>query len=461
VARRKLIWLLSLAAIAVITWLLSRVSSSPRQALQISFVGYTNLAAGDTAVIFIVSNQCNVTVKRWAAAYFESAPFSSNNLPSQWKMAAGPIMDSYLKPGGSEQLWIKGTPAFGGAWRLRIPWSVGVRAKLALTFRDYRKLPQYLRLAPEYYACSESIERHIAVAENSTDSEAIFGVYAQLTHRTVLHTFSASRLSVKLDSQDPSGTIARIEAALADAGFELVRDGEQFVRILPSNWRKSPMAEHLARLKPPAAKSSTKKTAGTIAFKGADLDMVLAIYADLSQRTILKGPLGMPQFWLISEGSLTGEEVIYALNTLLILNGIVAMDDGDKLVQVVSSADVRFVQPHAPKASPGEVTIDPKEIPKFYRFSPGRPAAKPASGPSALYSDDVDGLVAYYASLTGKNAVPAGQPGRMQIYFQPTTALTKPELIYALETTLALNFLAIVPAGDNFITVTPKDRSRR
>jgi len=66
--------------------------------------------------------------------------------------------DIYLKPGQTELLLIQETPP-GREWRLRVPWSTGVRARVALALRKHSKLPQFLRVAPEYYAYSDSVTK--------------------------------------------------------------------------------------------------------------------------------------------------------------------------------------------------------------------------------------------------------------------------------------------------------------
>ena len=158
-ARLKLIWFVSISGIVVaIAWLCFRpLSPVSSQALAVSFVGYTNLPSGDKAAVFTVSNQWNITVKRWAVVYLESAPFALTNTPKQWRMdQRSNIRDRYFKPKESEQLIIRDALP-GREWRLRVPWSTGVRANVALAVRKHSRLPQFLRIAPEYYAFSDSV----------------------------------------------------------------------------------------------------------------------------------------------------------------------------------------------------------------------------------------------------------------------------------------------------------------
>jgi hypothetical protein len=60
-------------------------------------------------------------------------------------------------------------------------------------------------------------------------------------------------------------------------------------------------------------------------------------------------------------------------------------------------------------------------------------------------------LVSYYAELTGRTAIASNQVRGAAMLFRAQTRLTKPELLYALETTLTLNGLAIIEIDDKTI----------
>ncbi len=77
-----------------------------------------------------------------------------------------------------------------------------------------------------------------------------------------------------------------------------------------------------------------------IDFRGADLNQVLAIYADLKNRTILRPSTlnAAQQIVLQTRGTLTRKEAIQALDTVLSLNGVSVVDVGDKFCEVVPAA---------------------------------------------------------------------------------------------------------------------------
>ena len=160
--RKKLTLAVSALAVLCVVTLFSffGMPAATSQPLSVSFVGYTNVFGGPRlTAVFVVSNQSSRVVKRWGGAYLESPPFAKDSSPtnSNWAWASGsPISDSFLKPGQTERLMITETPA-SDEWRLRIPWSWGIRARFAIAARRYSFLPWRLRVAPEYYAYSESL----------------------------------------------------------------------------------------------------------------------------------------------------------------------------------------------------------------------------------------------------------------------------------------------------------------
>ena len=77
---------------------------------------------------------------------------------------------------------------------------------------------------------------------------------------------------------------------------------------------------------------------------------------------------------------------------------------------------------------------------------PGSPPRIPSPSNST-----VDDLVAFYAKLIDLEALPEERYGKNPILFKATTPLTKAELLYALDTTLALNGLTIAHVGDKSI----------
>jgi hypothetical protein len=70
--------------------------------------------------------------------------------------------------------------------------------------------------------------------------------------------------------------------------------------------------------------------------------------------------------------------------------------------------------------------------------------------PNTLFADR---LVKLYADLADKKAVPSANLGPIFVRFSVQNALTKEELLYAIETTLELNNLAVIHLDDNKVRV--------
>ena len=77
---------------------------------------------------------------------------------------------------------------------------------------------------------------------------------------------------------------------------------------------------------------------GMIDFRGADLNQVLEIYSMLVNRTLLR-PATLPApIMLKTQGQLTMQEGIQALEAVLALNGMTMVNVGDKFVKVMAEA---------------------------------------------------------------------------------------------------------------------------
>jgi len=316
-------------------------------------------------------------------------------------------------------------------------------------------------VAPAFGAQNSSLERTVQL-------------YSMLTGRTVLSgplPQPSGPVSLQIPS-DTNGAIAFIESELAKNRIECVPEGDKFVKLLPMGWRDTPMGAQLTRMKPPG-KGDAKSPVGTINFPSIPLEMMLDIYSQMRNRTVLRAA-GLPPIaiHLASQQSLTQEEVIYAMETIMALNNIAVVEDGEKFVQVVPMQQALQVRARAPKPEPGADLIEAKKVPEFRLQSAGPGINKPkpltptdramhyyvwvytkilGHAPPPPPPPDVDKLVGYYAKMAGFDAQPSGQFGKTQIVMEVRTPLTKAELLYAIETTLALNNLSIVHVEKNLI----------
>ena len=274
-----------------------------------------------------------------------------------------------------------------------------------------------------------------------------------LTGRTVLRSYELPQLPNAITNQLPSDTnlaAAFIVSELARRNVELAPEGTMFARMLAVEKRTPALEAQLAALGPVPLHDPSCAT-NRILFPAIDLNTLLTFYSDLSGRTLLR-PRILPAklHHLQSQQALTREEMVYAFKTVLVINGVALVDDGARLTQVVPLGEMSRVQTNAPAPERGAVLIAPNTIPVFAAgFDTSQLFQASSSSPTP--PPTVDRLVAYYASLTDRKAVASSPFGKLSVVFRAANSLTKPELLYALETTLALNNLAIVKVDDSTI----------
>jgi hypothetical protein len=300
--------------------------------------------------------------------------------------------------------------------------------------------------------------------------EATLNAYSELTGKTVLRASALPKLPESVADNLPDETnaaVAFIEGRLREQGIELIQDGPLFVRAVQPGWSNSPSAVFLATLKPLHDDAGSAK--GTVQFDPAELEQVLSIYARLRSRTILRTrALPNTSLNLKTRREMTNEQVGYGITALLALNGIAAIDDGRKFVQLVPINRWREVVTASPKANPDAAEMDPLKLPKIKPEPPNATLDRL----SLLYlrvlgqqppwtPRPVDKLVEFYAELTEQKASASRSHGQIPVLFEITTPLTKQELLYAIETTLNLEGLAITSTGKQQISVISLAEQRR
>jgi hypothetical protein len=309
----------------------------------------------------------------------------------------------------------------------------------------------------------------------------VLDTYSLLVGRTVLMPASLPALPDSLVSDLPGNktkAVAKIEEAFADKGIAVVQDGPHFVRLVPKrelhSLTNAPLRGvelALAKGPDPASKGQAAMPPGVINFSGADLNQVLSIYATLRQKTILR-PAILP--WatvrLKTQGRLTREEVLYALETVLALNGVALVDDGAKFVQVVPIGQRAQVKTNCPAPEPGAKQFDPNKVPAMgvtVRKSPRNEMERLDQEyerlRTAVYQfmhmrepqkNSSLRLLELYARLADKTAVASTNFDGVAVNFHVETPLTRSELLYAIETTLRLNGLGIVLVDDRKVRLS-------
>ena len=295
--------------------------------------------------------------------------------------------------------------------------------------------------------------------------------YGSLTSRTILMPYLPPSTTAALPSElppDKALAVEQIEAALSKAGVAIVQDGPSFTRLFPDSkaWRdlmtNAPLRGAQLHLT-----NDAQLAPGSILFMSADTTTVLGLYSALKQRTILRpANFPTPPMDLKTQCGLSKEEAVYALETLLVMHGLCAVDDGGQLVQIIPLESRALVKTGAPKRDPAENLFDPNKVPSvgnstpqlmtktqrdlerwreaFYTFIHYK---DPRRRPAKL-------LLEFYAKLTDKTVVSTIGLEDTSVWFHVTTPLTRSEMLYAIETTFKLNRLAIKTEDDGKIRLS-------
>lgn len=274
---------------------------------------------------------------------------------------------------------------------------------------------------------------------------------------------------------DTNAAIEFIETEMQKQGIEAVRDGINFVRLQPTNWRGSPVDNYLKTIPRPGT-NQVSVPAGMINMMGADLNQLLGTYSSLRNRTVLRSPqihAIQPIFFKNLTG-LTTDETIYAYRVLLALNQVAVVDDGEKFFWVVPILEASRVEAGSAKLDPKSKLIARERIPVFQ----GRPVTpqkttqplterltqaaadlykKLTSPPEPpKFPATVDAVFGFYGKLVDKQPVMGTNIIRNQpLFFNATTPLTKAELIYAIEAMFKLYQIGIVPVDEETIRALP------
>jgi hypothetical protein len=303
--------------------------------------------------------------------------------------------------------------------------------------------------------------------EHLTPLDEALELYQQFSGKTVLRSPNLPPLSEfnkPIPSSDTNGMTIVLENELFQHGIQFIPHRAVFALAVQVGWSNSPEAQYLATLQPRPTDTSPSASLvpnpqdqppgkepippGTIDFKGADIRQVLDLYSMLVRRTLLlDGQLSSPTFKVKTQTSLTKSGAIYLVEVALALNGIAAADDGTNFAQVVPLGRLSNLKLQAPKRNPDDPLIDPENIRRI-GFSP---RFKPVQPVQMKQTRAVDELVAYYAQLTDRKSVPSDRVGGVSVVFNAQTPLAKNELLYGLDTTLALSRLAIIEVDDKTI----------
>lgn len=306
------------------------------------------------------------------------------------------------------------------------------------------------------------------LAAHLTASAATLDIYGELIGKTILAPSALPSLPDSIVSELPAektNAIASIESEFSKRGIYVAQDGPSFIRLLPSEkWQAYLTNAPLRGAQLGTSARQEVLPAGTVNFPRTELNQVLGIYAELKKRTILRsGFLPPTVVQLKNQCALTRDEVIYALETVLALNGIATVDDGRAFVQMVPIQLRSQVNPHAPTPEPSARLFDPQKVPAMGQYDLPQPQTKLERDLErwrkaffefmrldSTRDSSAQRLLDLYAGLTDKTAERTQYDSSL-LWFHVTTPVSKSELVYAIETTFALNNLSITRVDDKRI----------
>jgi len=177
-------------------------------------------------------------------------------------------------------------------------------------------------------------------------------LFGQLTNRTLLRwpALPAASFDFRAAANDRAGAARILAEALAAKGLAIIPDGDRFLMIVPKAEAAS-VKPHAPRAKSPPSGVTRPHPAptefseeeqvhppyGLIDFRNVDVAQVLPIYAEMVHCKLEPGKGRSPYgtINLTTQPGLTMEEGIYAVETLLLWNGIKMVPVGKDAIKPV------------------------------------------------------------------------------------------------------------------------------
>lgn len=297
-------------------------------------------------------------------------------------------------------------------------------------------------------------------------SNDILDAYAKLVGRNVLQSGElnlrfANPIHLDQLPADTNSAARIVETVLSTNGITMLRDGEKFVWAVPFYWNDKPLPASLKQLLNSTTTNLNREfRPGTVVFPAAPAVKVIELYCAFSKRTpLVSSKLGHATIRFINTTPLTRDEMLHGLKSALALNGIAVIEDGETFLQAMPVTAVSGARLAAPIPQKQDVRISHLDIPVISTWEQNLKPQLPRNiglpngpGTATRNSPSADSLVEYYASLIDRKAVKSPTFQKHPVQFGIAADLTKQELLYAIETTLALEGLKIVTNADTSIS---------
>jgi len=220
---------------------------------------------------------------------------------------------------------------------------------------------------------------------------------------------------------------------------ERQRDGEiEVVRILPERRavKLNVYPQKNLELSLTNTPADTTTNSFALEFENASLEPVLALYSELSKRTLLRWPQLPGLSFSVFAPAADQAAAALALQRALNEKGLATLPDGEKFTMIVP-------QQHAASLKPRSSEIKPLEALGSEMLPPG------AIDFRGLHIHQV---VLVYLDLCRRKldqSVPMPPVKDDFIYFRTQTDLSRAEAIYALDTLLGWAGIKMVPSGES------------
>jgi hypothetical protein len=254
-----------------------------------------------------------------------------------------------------------------------------------------------------------------------------------LAGRTIISSPSSRNGSLDLTTPplgSRSKAVEALENALAAEGLVLKHASDKFTLLAGSS--ESNVVESIPKVPQTvdpakaASASSDVIPAGMISFTDTDLQQVLAIYQDITDRAVIRGNAG-GKIMVRSGTSVNRSELTWMLDTVIRLTGVIMIPESNKFV----------------------FALAPSQTNALPRFNREKALGKAMKGldwqprPLKLVNADFQLLIELYAAVLGRKTIPRqdGLPNRY-LYFNSQTPLDQAETVYALEALAWVNNVA-------------------
>jgi len=186
-------------------------------------------------------------------------------------------------------------------------------------------------------------------------------------------------------------------------------------------------------------------------------DNLLKIYAQLADRTILRGSLPELPATITSQIPKDKANAVIFIEDQLKVNRLDVVRDGTKFVMILptgwenSPLAAALAKLPAPSAEVATTSGSTEAA-----TTPGIPA-----GTINFQNIRLDSLLEIYSKLRGRTLVRPNSLPDVLINFRTQTPLTRNEVIHAFDVILLLNGIATIDDGDKFVKVVPAKSAER